>query len=272
MAKQGNGYLGGFSGKLGPAVGYMWNGKWCVRARPQQVRNPRSAKQMESRLLFKQEVQLAASMGRAVGIGLTPAARAAGMTAYNLFVSVNQQAFSLEEGALAVDYSLLTVSAGPVAPVAFGTPAAEAGNVLRVSFEKNPMHLRANKFDRVHLYVYCPEIAKGYLALAVYRMDGEVAAVLPAYFADREVVVYGFVQDEQGRCSVSQFVGAVTLTPERSEGVVAETVVETAAEVAVATAPQAAADVVAQPMETGAAAAAPVEDPPNDNPLQLSLW
>lgn len=29
MAKQTAGYLSGFSGKLGTAVGYMWNEKWC---------------------------------------------------------------------------------------------------------------------------------------------------------------------------------------------------------------------------------------------------
>ena len=58
MAKQSEGYLGGFSGRLGPAVGYMWNGKWCLRSHQQFVHNPRTAAQVEHRELFKQQVQL----------------------------------------------------------------------------------------------------------------------------------------------------------------------------------------------------------------------
>ena len=49
MAKQSGGYLGGFSGKLGTAVGYMWNGKWCLRAHNPMVRNPRTEAQTEHR-------------------------------------------------------------------------------------------------------------------------------------------------------------------------------------------------------------------------------
>ena len=47
MAKQTAGYLGGFSGKLGTAVGYMWNGKWCLRAHNPMVHNPRTEAQTE---------------------------------------------------------------------------------------------------------------------------------------------------------------------------------------------------------------------------------
>lgn len=102
MAKIGNGYMGGFSGSLGPAVGYQWNGKWCLRSKPAMVRNPRTVKQMEHRALFRQQVRLAAQMRWAVTTALTDVARESGMTSYNLFVSLNQQAFSQVEGELAV--------------------------------------------------------------------------------------------------------------------------------------------------------------------------
>lgn len=212
MAKQCNGYMGGYSGKLGPAVGYLWNGKWCLRSRPTHVRNPRSERQMECRSLFTQEVRLAARMSRSVNIGLTDAARAAGMTSYNLFVRLNQQAFSLEGDTLQVDYTQLTLSVGPVAPVAFHSLAVGEGNVLSVSFDKNPQHLRSNHYDAVHLCVYCPENRQEFLVLPVNRRDEAISVVLPSFFAGREVHVYGFVVDDMGRCSQSQYVGSALMT------------------------------------------------------------
>ena len=73
MAKQMNGYLGGFSGKLGPAVGYCWNGKWCMRSHNAVVRNPRTEAQQEHRMLFRDMVRLAGRMKEALRIGLREA-------------------------------------------------------------------------------------------------------------------------------------------------------------------------------------------------------
>ena len=211
MATLSSGYLGGFSGKLGPAVGYMWNGKWCLRSRPAQVRNPRSEAQVMHRQLFKQQVQLAARMRWAVNTCLTPLAREAGITAYNLFVSLNQPCFGQEDGALTVDWSRLRLSSGPLAPVAFGQPQWTADNVLSVDFEKNPLHLRATGTDRVHLYIYVPELEQGYLAAPVYRSARRLAVSLPDAFAGRNAQIYGMVQDEQGRWSETLYVGALVL-------------------------------------------------------------
>ena len=94
MGKLYGGYMGGFSGKLGPAVGYMWNGKWCVRSKPGVVRNPRTPEQVAQREMFKREVQLAADLGETVVRTMREQSREMGMTSYNLFVHVNQHAFS----------------------------------------------------------------------------------------------------------------------------------------------------------------------------------
>ena len=62
MAKQTAGFMGGFHGRLGPAVGYMWRGQWCVRAYNPAPRNPRTPEQVAHREMFKREVQLASHM------------------------------------------------------------------------------------------------------------------------------------------------------------------------------------------------------------------
>ena len=207
MAKLSGSYMGGFRGKLGTAVGYMWKGMWCVRSLPSQVSNPRTEAQQEHRMLFKQEVQLAGQMRRALNIGLGLESDKCHMTAPNLFVRANQQAFSLVEGRLQVDWERLVISAGPVAPVAFGAPTVTGGTTLDIDFERNPLHQRAEKYDSVYLYVYCPEKERGYLTAPVYRESRHIGVVLPEMFAGCEVQLYGFVQDREGRCSQTLYIG-----------------------------------------------------------------
>lgn len=214
MAKQTNGYMGGFSGKLGPAVGYQWNGVWCLRARPRIVHNPRTEKQMAHRQCFKQMVQLAARMRWAVTTGLTAVARQMHLTAQNLFINANMQAFSEVDDVLEVDYSRLQLSAGPVAPVALGDVAITADGVLSVEFERNPMHLSASQFDSVYLYLYCPEIGQGYLAAPVYRNARRISLVLPTMYLGREIHLYAFVMDEHRRASVTAYGGCGVATAE----------------------------------------------------------
>ena len=211
MAKQNINMTGGFSGRLGQMVGYQWNGRWCLRMRPQRVHNPRTAAQQASRALFSGAVQLAARMRWGVTEGLRQTAREAGMTAYNAFVSLNQHAFSMEDGVFGVDYSALRLSTGPVAPVAVSGASVGDGNVLTVSFEKNPMRMKSGGHDMVHLYVYSAEAGSGYLAAAVYRRQGRVAVTLPDLLAGQELHVYMYTSDAAGRHSETAYGGTVTL-------------------------------------------------------------
>lgn len=207
MAKQSGGYMGGFSGRLGPAVGYMWNGVWCLRVHQPRVTNPRTAAQVAHREMFKQEVQLAAKMRWAVNTTMRDAARAVHMTPYNLFVKANQHAFGYADGELQVDYGALRLSIGDVPPVEVGTMEWTADNVLNVSFQKG----RGSNFDLVYLYVYVPELGKGFLSAPAYRRDRRIAVALPDNYAGCEAQVYLMVQHADGRWSESVYAGGIML-------------------------------------------------------------
>ena len=73
----------------------MWNGKWCVRSKPGVVANPRTPEQVAQREMFKREVRLAADLGDTLVRTMREPSREMGMTSYNFFVHVNQQAFSM---------------------------------------------------------------------------------------------------------------------------------------------------------------------------------
>ena len=105
---------------MGTVVGYQWRGKWCMRAKPRFVHNPRTEAQQANRRLFKAVVDYASTLRTALRLGLREAALELHMTECNRFQQLNKGRFALDgDGRLMVDYEALVVSEGPVAPVAF---------------------------------------------------------------------------------------------------------------------------------------------------------
>ena len=202
MAKQTAGILGGFNGKVGPVIGYVWRGRWCMRARPRKVHNPRTEAQQAHRMQFRDMVQTASQLTAALRYGMRQASLEQGLTEGNLFVRMNKDCFSAE----GVDYTRLLLSSGPLAPVAFAPATVDERGVMRVEFEKNPLRLRASSEDKVWVVAYCPELKQLVIASPVERRVRRVATALPDEWAGREFHVWGFVTDYKQRASECQYI------------------------------------------------------------------
>jgi hypothetical protein len=211
VAKQRYGINDAYRGTVGTVIGYQWRGRWCLRARPRQVRNPRTAGQRAARGLFSLVSQLASHFAPVLRIGLHGEAVKAHRTECNHFMSVNNPCFTLEGGRLAVDYEGLVIAQGPVAPVGFGVPTAAEGRTVVVPFEKNPQHLRADGDDQVYLYAWCAALDEGVLSVPSCRRCRRAEIALPAHWAGNEVYLYGFVKDYAGRASDSVCLGSAVL-------------------------------------------------------------
>lgn len=209
MAKQRFGINDGYRGSVGTVIGYQWKGKWCLRSKPRWVANPRTEAQQRNRALFKEAVHFAAGLKSALRKGLKHKAQEVQMTECNYFYRLNSGCFALEEGRLAVDFENLRVSEGPVAPVAFGTPQVE-GRMVTISFEKNPLHMRANSDDDVRLLAICPESPDVLASATASRHSKSISIILPDHWQDKEVHLYGFVTDYDGRASASTYLGMLT--------------------------------------------------------------
>ena len=205
MAKQQNGIIDVYRGRVGTVIGYQWRGRWCLRARPVRVHNPRTPEQQAVRGRFATLSRLAARMLPTLRRGMHHMALQNGVTECNLFISLNQGAVGDGE----VDYSRVAVAYGPVAPVAFGSAAVDGG-IVSVAFEKNPRHRAASATDEVRLFAYCPALGSGLLSGGAPRRERRVAMVLPDEWAGLEVHLYGFVEDVAGRASESSYVGTIT--------------------------------------------------------------
>lgn len=201
MAKQIQGILGGFVGRLGSVIGYRRGQTWCMRTMPLHVANPRTPAQMEHRHAFREQVRLAARMAWPLAMCLTDEARRQHMTCRNLFVRMNQRCFAWEggdEGYLRVDYPRLQLSTGRVAPVAVKEVSLEDGGVLEVRFDRNPLHMRCAAYDEVHLYAYSPSLEQGYLFNPVYRHTGRLCVLLPEWLAASDLQFYLMATDRRG--------------------------------------------------------------------------
>ena len=200
-----------FSGRLGPTVNYQWRGRWCARSLPSHYNDARSEAQLTQRSIFKQTVAFASKARRALKLGLRTVSQNAQMTESNYFMRLNRRCFSLVEGVLAVDYGSLLLSDGPVAPVAFDAPQMIDESTLAVDFEKNPLHRSTKSDDLVYLVAYCPEHDAFDVSEPVYRRRSHLEMSLNEGWIGHEVHLWGFVVDNAGRASMSQYIGSGTL-------------------------------------------------------------
>ena len=148
-------------------------------------------------------------MSWAVNLGFRDLSYDNGMTPYNMFVHLNQHAFSLVDNIFTVDYSALRLCSGPVAGVAFGEPVWGEGNVLTVTFDRDASGQRGEYYDSVYLYAFCPDMEDGFLAAPVYRRTRKITVALPDSYAGHEVHLYGMVVNEEGEWSETVYAGCV---------------------------------------------------------------
>ena len=209
MARQTNGINGGYLGKVGGVVGYMWRGQYCVRSMPRFYHDAKTEKQMDQRSLFKASVAFAGRLKDILRLGFQKQALALHKTECNYFLMVNKRCLAWDGECMAVDYGNLRVSEGPVAPVAFtGVERGVMSDELIVIFEKNPEHRNCNGNDKVYVAALCAGRGEAVLSLPVYRRMKSVTVVLPEVWEGEEVHLYGFVQDSAGRCSESCYIPA----------------------------------------------------------------
>ena len=247
MAKQRFGVNDAYRGTVGTVIGYEWRGRWCLRARPLHVRNPRTAKQQSNRQLFKQMVDLASHMKFALRKGLRGVSLGMHVTECNLFVKRNKECFSLDaEERLVVDWERLIVSEGEVATPGFTDTALMDTAFMDTPLMDTPLSQpqaaasspnlgeqlngkgrgEQSKLDsagRGRRYLgFSPKLGEGDRRGAVVEGCVEIPFEWDGGSGDDEVYVYAYCPEmEEGVLSASAWrrSGSVQLTlPERWQG------------------------------------------------------
>lgn len=114
------GILGGFSGKVGPIVGFRWKSKYYIRARAAKVSNPRTPKQQEQRGKFATAFNFLKNIKPFVRIGYKEFTRE--RSAFNSAMSyMLKRAVTGDGKDVKIDFDRVLVSAGSLMPVFEGT-------------------------------------------------------------------------------------------------------------------------------------------------------
>lgn len=210
------------SGRVGTVVTYQWRGKWCVRSLPSQYTDAQTDAQLSQRRWFKLAVGFASRARQVIVVGLRQSSLKAQMTEYNYFMRINRQCMSVDDnGRLSVDYENLILSEGPVAPVAFDAPQIVDDTTISIGFDKNPLRKVAKPNDSVFLVAYCPSLDQFDISAPAYRRYGSLEMRFLDGWSGREVHLWGFVKDQQGRCSQSLYVGCGVLSVDAGQEAVA---------------------------------------------------
>lgn len=218
MAKIDMGILGGFSGRVGPVVGYRRHGKWFVRAYQPKINDRKSASQLAQRTRFLTMIRFASPATPALRVGLRQAAEQQGLTEGNIFLKINKECFpretrnTRETRNSSIDYPRLRFSLGSLAAPSALQYTVDQRNTISVSWSREGGRLA----DRIHLYIYCPDAATGLCATGERGRRG-LQLLLPQEFAGQELHVWAFSENAHGEVSRTAYAAHPSLTSQPTE-------------------------------------------------------
>lgn len=147
----------GFSGVVGPVVGYSWRGKPCVRSKSQKSKNKVSPKQLVHQAKFGMVSKVLYSMRPL--LDKTFKNFAIHKTGTNAAMSYNfKNCVSGVYPAFFIDYSLVLVSRGDLPNVADPVAAPAGSEKLVLTWIDNSGTGQAKPTDKCIAVAYCPEL------------------------------------------------------------------------------------------------------------------
>ncbi|HEY8732983.1 MAG TPA: DUF6266 family protein [Puia sp.] len=206
------GYMGGFRGKLGTAVGSKWKGKDVIRSMPPRKRSgDPSEAQLEAQARFTLMTNFLRPL--TVLFDQTYKKTAVGMSGVNRAFSENKDAITGTAPDLAVDYPNVVLSRGLLPNVkAPAAVSAAAGKLQYTWTDNSDARKKALSSDLVFVAVYNQELDEWeFVENAAARNAGTYIMDLTA-FSGKPVQTYMGVFTADGkRVSKSLYTGAVNI-------------------------------------------------------------
>lgn len=146
------GILGGFSGKVGPIVGFRWKSNYYIRARAAKVSNPRTPKQQEQRGKFATAFSFLKTMKPFIRMGYKEFTQ--DKSAFNAAMSYTLKRAVTGSGRdITIDFNRALVSMGTLMPVFEGT-AMQEKDKMSFNWQNNSGMGNAEDTDIAMLLVY----------------------------------------------------------------------------------------------------------------------
>ena len=183
------GIFGGFSGKVGPIVGFHWKSKYYIRAQAARVSNPRTPKQQEQRGKFATAFSFLKAIKPFIRIGYKEFTQE--KSAFNAAMSYTlKRAVTGNGKEISIDFNRALVSMGTLMPI-FEGAAAMSNNQITFHWKDNSSMGNAEKTDIAMVMVYNKD-----KEAAVYNMEAALRSYchtelqLPEDWQNDELIAY----------------------------------------------------------------------------------
>ena len=183
------GILGGFSGKVGPIVGFRWKSNYYIRARAAKVSNPRTPKQQEQRGKFATAFSFLKAIKPFIRIGYKEFTQ--DKSAFNAAMSYTlKRAVTGSGKEIRIDFDRALVSMGTLMPIFEGT-ATQNGNKMYFNWQDNSGMGNAEDTDIAMLLLYNKDKETAvYDTKTALRSSQHAELQLPSDWQDDELIAY----------------------------------------------------------------------------------
>ena len=205
--------LGKQSGKIGPIVGRIVNGKQFYAARPSSRKNKElSPKEKDARLKFSVLGRLGRAFRNASKLGLSGYIKAAPYrNPVSAFSKKNTDSVHCADGIAEIEFGSIICAEGILPQVGFSAANFDEPLQVSVAFSPNSDVPDADADDDIYLFVLEPESNQGILSAPVKRSTASIDMHLPSTWSGLTVHVYGFAvaggRNNQGLTSNSAYIG-----------------------------------------------------------------
>jgi hypothetical protein len=205
------GFMGGFKGKLGTAVGATWKGLNVIRSRPPRKRTGEpSDSQLEAQAIFA----LLSNFLRPLAdlFDRTYKKSAVGMSGVNKAFSENKRAFTGTFPDLTIDYPKVVLGRGSLQNLQAPAATSAVTGRLQFTWTDNSGKNKALSSDLVFVAAYSPDLDEWeFHQDAAPRNAGSFVLDVPA-FAGKPVQTYmGVMSADKKKIADSQYTGVVNI-------------------------------------------------------------
>jgi Family of unknown function (DUF6266) len=205
------GILGGFSGRVGPAVGSSWKGIDVIRSRPPRKRR-RSTEgqlsQMERMKLVSEFVApLTGLLNKTYGGGLV------NMSAFNKALSYNMRnAVDGNHPEFRINFARVVLGTGDLLNPELSASVSEATGQIRFIWKDNSLEGSARSTDQAFAAIYCRENdAWQSRSAGAQRNAGSYTLDITAFSGKAVHAYIGFLSAGGKFVSTSQYAGLVNI-------------------------------------------------------------
>jgi Family of unknown function (DUF6266) len=206
------GFMGGFKGLLGPAVGSKWKGKTVIKSRPPKKRTgPTSDAQLQQQAKFSLIVAFLKPLRPLLDLTYKKAA-ASDMSGLNKAFSANKDAITGVFPAFTIDFAKAVLSSGTILNADVASAASTAAGKVVFTWTDNSDGVGALSSDLAYVAVYNEQLKRWVQNSKIAARSAGTCTIDTPAFSGKTVQTYiGFMSADQKKISPSLFTGAVNV-------------------------------------------------------------